>query len=161
MNTNMSLNTDTLHRDTVLMTSRGLRRLRTELGLLKQTALALQRDIRQATLEFEEDLYREKRWERLAVQAKLSKLESVLRRVRPLVPGRRSVVAEVGHLVTYRQDQFTHTVRLVSTWEADPSRGCVSCQSPLGAALCGKRKGDVAFMVTPAGERKVQILAVR
>lgn len=159
MNT-MTAPTSTHTMDTVWMTPRGMRRMQAELNQLKRTANQLQHDIRQATLDFEEERCAEKRLEQQVIQSKLSRLEGMLQRVRPVENG-HSTAATVSSLVTYRQNKTTKTIRLVSSWEADPSRGRISLRSPLGAALSGKQAGDVAFMLTPLGERKFQILEVK
>ena len=159
----MNTSTITAHAhamDTVWMTSRGVRKLQAELNLLKRTASELQHDIRQATLDFEEERRSEKRLEQQVIQSKLSRLEGMLQRVRP-VNAANSAAAIVGSLVTYRQDKTTQTIRLVSSWEADPTNGRISFRSPLGAALAGKHAGDVAYMVTPVGEKKFQIVEVK
>lgn len=43
---------------------------------------------------------------------------------------------------------------LVSSEEADFSRGKISCDSPIGKALLGKKIGDIIKFNTPSGEEK-------
>lgn len=49
---------------------------------------------------------------------------------------------------------------LVSAREQDPSAGKLSFESPVGSALAGKRKGDVAKIATPKGERNLRIVSI-
>ena len=48
--------------------------------------------------------------------------------------------------------------KLVTTEEADASKGLISTTSPIGRGLVGKQVGDVAAIVTPNGKREMEIL---
>jgi transcription elongation factor GreA len=48
--------------------------------------------------------------------------------------------------------------RLVTSEEADVSKGLISTTSPIGRGLVGKRVGDVATIVTPNGKREMEVL---
>jgi transcription elongation factor GreA len=48
--------------------------------------------------------------------------------------------------------------RLVTTEEADLTKGSISTTSPIGRALLGKKEGDVAEIRTPGGVREMEIL---
>ncbi len=48
--------------------------------------------------------------------------------------------------------------KLVTSEESDVSKGMISTNSPIGRALMGKREGEIASVVTPAGERELEIL---
>jgi transcription elongation factor GreA len=52
------------------------------------------------------------------------------------------------------------TYKLVSAGEAAPSEGRLSMQSPVAAALQGKRAGDKALVDTPRGKRRYRVVAV-
>jgi transcription elongation factor GreA len=49
---------------------------------------------------------------------------------------------------------------LVSAAEADPRRGRISVDSPIGHALLGHKQGDVVTAATPNGEERMTVLAV-
>lgn len=49
---------------------------------------------------------------------------------------------------------------VVGSAEADPANGKISNESPLGAALLGKRKGDKAVVQAPAGDIVFEVLAI-
>lgn len=53
------------------------------------------------------------------------------------------------------------TYLIVSTHEADPLAGKISPDSPLGAALMGKKIGDTVHFTTPQGIRNLTITALR
>ena len=48
--------------------------------------------------------------------------------------------------------------KLVMSEESDVSKGLISTTSPIGRGLVGKRVGDIAVIVTPNGERELEIL---
>ena len=50
--------------------------------------------------------------------------------------------------------------KLVTTEEADVSRGLISTSSPIGRSLIGKKVGDTATVVTPAGKRELEVLSL-
>jgi transcription elongation factor GreA len=51
--------------------------------------------------------------------------------------------------------------RLVTTEEADLSRGLISTSSPIGRGLMGKRVGDSVKITTPSGSREFEIRALQ
>ena len=50
--------------------------------------------------------------------------------------------------------------RIVSSIEADPSRGMLSIESPVGAALIGRRTGDTVEVMAPRGTVRFEVVAV-
>jgi transcription elongation factor GreA len=52
------------------------------------------------------------------------------------------------------------TYRIVASNEADIAKGLLSAESPVAAALDGKRAGDVGIVTTPRGERRLKLVEV-
>jgi transcription elongation factor GreA len=50
------------------------------------------------------------------------------------------------------------TYKLVTSEESDVSKGLISTTSPIGRSLMGKKVGDTAMVVTPNGNRELEIL---
>ena len=50
--------------------------------------------------------------------------------------------------------------RIVGVDEAEPERGLIGWTSPVARALMGKRPGEIALVRLPAGEKRLEILAV-
>ena len=50
--------------------------------------------------------------------------------------------------------------KLVTSEESDVTKGLISTSSPIGRALMGKKVGDSATVVTPAGKRELEILSL-
>ena len=51
--------------------------------------------------------------------------------------------------------------QLVTSEESDVTTGKISTTSPIGRGLMGKKKGDSATIVTPSGNRELEVLKVR
>ena len=51
--------------------------------------------------------------------------------------------------------------RLVTSEEADVSKGLISTSSPIGRGLMGKRVGDSVKITTPSGSREFEIRALQ
>lgn len=50
--------------------------------------------------------------------------------------------------------------KIVGPSEADPMNGVISSDSPVGAALMGKKKGQSVNVITPNGEIRMKILSI-
>src|SRR6266568_9438310 len=51
--------------------------------------------------------------------------------------------------------------KLVTSEETDVTKGLISTTSPIGRALMGKRPGDTATVVSPNGDRELEILSLK
>ena len=69
----------------------------------------------------------------------------------------------LGSRVTVTEDGYDEpeTYWLVGSTEADPSKGYISHESPLGVALLGHRVGDLVAVSAPGGEVHFRILTVQ
>ena len=52
------------------------------------------------------------------------------------------------------------TYRIVASREADLAKGLLSAESPVAAALDGKRAGQVGIVTTPRGKRRLKLVEV-
>lgn len=50
--------------------------------------------------------------------------------------------------------------KLVTSEESDVYKGLISTTSPIGRSLIGKKVGDTAIVVTPAGKRELEVLKI-
>ena len=90
----------------------------------------------------------------------LSKRLENLEVIDPLQQGREEI--KFGATVdTQDEDGKKRTYSIVGVDELDLSKGRVSWRSPIGAALIRARAGDLVTFHAPAGERSLEILAVR
>ncbi len=71
-------------------------------------------------------------------------------------------VATLGSHVTVVESGFDEeeTYHIVGNTEADPSKGKISNDSPLGKALIGKRVNEIVSVLAPAGDIQFKIIRV-
>ncbi|HZT96307.1 MAG TPA: transcription elongation factor GreA [Chloroflexota bacterium] len=95
------------------------------------------------------------------IEGRIAELEFLSRNVVVVEPERAGSVG-LGNTVEIKDDRGgSKTYRIVGVHGARPSEGLISVESPLGAALQGRKKGDRVQYKTPAGEeRTVTILSV-
>jgi len=68
---------------------------------------------------------------------------------------------QIGNKVTLQEGDYPEEVyELVGANEADPKAGKISYESPLGAALLGKHKGDTITVNAPAGTIHFKIVKI-
>ena len=68
---------------------------------------------------------------------------------------------EVGVTVTIQEDgEEPETYQIVGGKEADPKKGLISNDSPIGSALIGKSLGDSVDVQTPAGIIQFKIIKI-
>ena len=73
--------------------------------------------------------------------------------------GRVSVGSKVKVLDTQYDEKMEYTI--VGSSEADPFNNRISNESPVGAAILGKKKGDKVEVTTPDGPVVFEILSVK
>ena len=68
----------------------------------------------------------------------------------------------IGTSVTVRnaKNGFETTYQIVGTTEADPRKGKISNESPIGAALLGHKAGDKVDVHTPGGLLELEIVCI-
>ena len=71
-------------------------------------------------------------------------------------------VVAVGTIVKVKDYDFDEEVEylIVGSAEADPMNFKISNESPVGAALIGKKVGDEVDVVVPGGVNKFKILSI-
>lgn len=71
-------------------------------------------------------------------------------------------IVNIGNMVTVYDEEFDEevTYTIVSKVEVDTSKNKISNESPLGAALIGKKKGETVSFKTPGGISKLKILGI-
>ena len=105
--------------------------------------------------------YSEAKEEQMVNEAEIAKLEDLLARA-VVVSHRESDTVRIGSTVACTRDISTEKVHftIVGKEEADPSRGKISHDSPLGRAFLGKKKNETFLVSTPRGEVTYRILDI-
>ena len=88
------------------------------------------------------------------IESRIKYLAALLRSVQIVAPHHSDTV-EVGSSVTIESAKGGEpkTFQIVGSEEADTATGRISLNSPLGAAMMGKQKGDTFTFTTPAGKK--------
>ena len=101
-----------------------------------------------------------------ASRQRLTFLDGRIRRVERLVKlavivaSTHTGIVDIGSTVTITDTNNTYTYTIVGGYESDPTKKTISHISPLGKALMGKKKSDVAIMQAPAGVKTYTILEI-
>jgi transcription elongation GreA/GreB family factor len=68
---------------------------------------------------------------------------------------------QIGSTVVLETGEKQKVFQIVGSHETDPSKGRISYQSPLGAALINHKQGDAVMLESPSGSRTYHILEVK
>jgi len=112
----------------------------------------------------ENSAYDEAKNEQAFVEGRIMTIEQMLKNA-VMIDKRRTNgdVVSVGSFVTVieRGNRDDDTYQIVGSAEADPLRGRISNESPVGRALLGKRVGDDVQVRIPDGVRHLKITEIR
>lgn len=152
--------------ETTYLTPEGYKRLQEELEYLRNVKRPEVAERLRAALEEGGDLienaeYEAAKNEQAFIEGRIQELEHLLATAKVIEDIPREVV-DLGSKVTVEEEDGTvSTYTIVGHAEADPAKGLISNESPLGKALMGHKKGDEVEIHTPSGTFKVRILQVK
>jgi transcription elongation factor GreA len=141
-----------------LITAEGLEKLKNELEDLK---LVKRKEISEkikVALAFgdisENSEYDEAKNEQANVEARIAKLEIMIKNAKVIKENKQKGVVSIGSKVTVKDLEFDEEMEftIVGSAEADPFVGKISNVSPLGKALLDKKVGDKIEVASPGGD---------
>ena len=148
------------------LTKEGAEKLKAELEQLKgsareELAKRLRSAIQQGDLSENAD-YTAAKEEQGFLEGRIEELTEILGNVVIIEENAASKdTVDVGTKVTIQEDNYpSETYFIVGPQEADPARGRISYNSPIGQALLGHRVGDAVTAVIPSGTLKLKILKI-
>jgi len=103
--------------------------------------------------------YDSAREEQARQESRIAEIEEILLNAE-LITTHGSSKVSVGSKVELKTDGKTVTYTIVGPVEADPLEGKVSDESPIGAALLGKKVGDMVTIATPKGDVTYEIVSI-
>lgn len=105
--------------------------------------------------------YHAAREEQTEIEERINQLETLLK-TSEIVSMHHSSVVEIGTTLTVEKavDQSRSKLTLVGSEETDVVAGKISSQSPLGAALLGRKRGETVSVQTPRGEAVYKIVSI-
>src|SRR5687767_12255319 len=146
------------------LTPEGAEKLQAELKELsgpRREALAqrLRAAIQMGDLSENADYHKAKE-DQSFLEGRIQEIEAVLRTA-VIVEKTRSDIVTVGSTVTVQEENFDpETYYVVGAKEADPRKGKISNESPIGRALMDHKAGEVVEAETPSGKIRIKILKI-
>lgn len=153
------------NKEEILLTAAGYVELEEELNELRTTKreenIQAIKEARSHGDLSENSEYDAARDEQAKIEARIQELEYKLEHATIIDAADKSSV-NVGCVVTilYVDDEEEETYSIVGSLEADPFENKISNESPIGAALIGKKVGDVIDVDGPNGSYKVKITKI-
>ncbi len=103
--------------------------------------------------------YDSAREEQGIVETRVIEIEDILQNFELIKPRKANGTVHVGSTVVLHNGKKV-TYRVVGPVEADPLEGKISNESPIGAALMGKKVGEKVTIETPKGSITYSIEAI-
>lgn len=106
--------------------------------------------------------YLDAREEQVRLERKIAELERRLTNAKIVAPDAENGVVDVGERVRLRDLEAKVTLEydLVGSLESDPAAGRISAASPVGRALLGRGRGEIAVVDAPKGRLEFEILEI-
>ena len=96
------------------------------------------------------------------VDRRIQDIEDMLADSQIIEPDEDHTMVHIGDTVVVQdEDGEEETYTIVGVAEADPSKGLISNESPMGRALLTQPVGKEVTVTAPAGEMKFRIIGVR
>ena len=100
--------------------------------------------------------------EQASNEGEIAELEYKIRNAEIIEESEDNSLVHIGSVVTvYDEDMEERTVyTIMGTTEADAMKGIISNESPVGAALLRRKKGETVTVKAPNGEYRLKILKI-
>lgn len=153
--------------EAVILTREGLENLKEELVNLKTVRRKEVAERLKQAIDFgdlsENSEYDDAKNEQAFIEGRIQTLEATIHKAKVIEDENiSSGVINIGSYVTVRDVEFddVEEYRIVGTSEADPMQNKISNESPLGAALLGKRQGQTIKVKAPVGTLEYEVISV-
>jgi transcription elongation factor GreA len=105
--------------------------------------------------------YEEAKRQQAFLEGRIMTIEGMLKNAVLIEANGPSETVILGSRVTVAEDGFEpESYSIVGSAEANPGKGRISNESPLGKALIGRREGDRVSFETPGGPAEMKILRI-
>lgn len=150
----------------IQLTAEGLKMLQGELETLKtqgRTEIAEKIRVARGYGDLSENSeYDEAKNEQAKIEARIIELEKMLENYELIEESGDTDSVSIGVTVTVfdelRKSEFSY--KIVGSAEANPMKGLISDDSPVGRALVGAKVGDTVSVEAPVGELKFKIVSI-
>ncbi len=107
--------------------------------------------------------YNEAKNEQAAVEKRISEIEEILNNMVLIESSGNIDIVSLGSTVVLKDLEYDEIIEytVVGSAEADPRKGRLSNESPVGKQILGKAKGEVLDVPVPAGVIKYEIVEIK
>jgi len=145
-------------------TKEGLEKLKKELNYLekekrKEVAEKLKFAASFGDLS-ENSAYDDAKNEQTMLETQIAKLKDTIKEAEVVESNGEKDLVQIGSKIEIESEGEKRELEIVSGNSADPLKGKISCESPLGKAFLGKSEGDTCLVDTPSGEKEYKILRI-
>lgn len=151
--------------ETTYLTSEGAAQLKTELKELigpkrEELAARLRAAIQMGDLSENADYIKAKE-DQGFLEGRIQEIEYILGNAVIIEGNNNTDIVTIGSRVTIQEQDFPEeTYHLVGATEADPTKGKISHESPIGQALIQHRVGETVEAETPGGMIRIKITKI-
>ena len=153
-----------------ILTAEGLAKLEAELEELR-TVKRLENEERLHEAIAHGDLsenseYVSAKDEQARIEGRILELEQMVNTAKVITKKRKTKVelgatVDIEDLAPEFEEDRLQSYTVVGTTEADPFAGRISNESPIGAAIMGKKVGTVVTVRTPVGDHQYKIVKIK
>ncbi len=148
----------------VFLTDDGRQRALTQLEFLRTVRRAevaqYLHDAKESGDVVDNAAYEDAKNEQARLEGRIMELEQLLAAAKPItkLPGDVVSLGSIARLRTADDREYSYTI--VGAFEAKPSAGLISNESPVGKSLLGHKVGDLVIVSTPGGVKEYTILSI-
>ena len=153
--------------DPIYLTAEGIEKIKNELEYLKgeaREAIAqrLRAAIQMGDLSENAD-YTSAKEDQAFIEGRIIELEMTLKKAQVIeAPEQGSDTVQIGSQVVVREEGYPQeTFYIVGSKEAEPEKGKISYESPIGSALLNHHVGDIVRVGTPGGDVNFKIISIK
>ena len=106
--------------------------------------------------------YADAKDQQVFIEGRIAELEHIIKNATIIDESHNNCTnVNVGCSVHVEVNKGEMELRIVGSAEADPEKGWISNESPIGKALLGKKAGDVVEIEVPAGKIEYKIKKIK
>ena len=150
--------------DQTFITKEGLSKLKDELEQLKNVK---RKEVAKRILEAKElgDLsenaeYADAKEEQAFLEGRILEIEAIIRSAKIIEKDNNSRIVQIGSEIQVKGNGEERQFTIVGSNDADPARGYISNESPMGRAFIGKRPGENVEIIAPKGKINYEVVAI-
>ncbi len=149
--------------DQIILTPESLEKIKKELKecLEKRKQIAGKIEYAKSLGDLSENFeYQEAKEDQSFNETRILELEDIMKRAVISEKNENKEVISLGSKIKIKSGDKVKNFEIVSFNEADPEKGKISNESPLGQTLLGKRVGEQAEVEAPSGKIIYEILEI-